>query len=193
MGTCYSAVWLFPVLTFSGGLVTLAGSWGGWTKLRKKLERNEKEKVTPVLDGGEELVLEERVGYVEVVPELTRVETVHLASDISRLPTPPPDQQLRRRTTRNSVVSSADAKSITPPSPLRTPIKFHLSLIQIAVIMGLFFSTIVVIVSLREKLHAPPRALQLFTNLFIAGSILFGGGPVVVPLLQVSLSLFFLF
>ena len=37
---------------------------------------------------------------------------------------------------------------------------------------------------LRGTLTAPPLALRLFTNLYLAGTIIFGGGPVVIPLLR---------
>ncbi|KAI9824251.1 MAG: hypothetical protein M1832_002058 [Thelocarpon impressellum] len=37
---------------------------------------------------------------------------------------------------------------------------------------------------LRGTLRAPLRAFSLFANLFLAGTIIFGGGPVVIPLLR---------
>lgn len=37
---------------------------------------------------------------------------------------------------------------------------------------------------LRGTLKAPPLAFSLFTNMYLAGTIIFGGGPVVIPLLR---------
>lgn len=37
---------------------------------------------------------------------------------------------------------------------------------------------------LRAVLDSPPLALQLFINMFLAGTVIFGGGPVVIPLLR---------
>ena len=36
----------------------------------------------------------------------------------------------------------------------------------------------------RGVLSPPPLALDLFTNMYLAGTIIFGGGPVVIPLLR---------
>lgn len=36
----------------------------------------------------------------------------------------------------------------------------------------------------RGLLSPPPRALDLFANMYLAGTVIFGGGPVVIPLLR---------
>jgi chromate transport protein ChrA len=36
----------------------------------------------------------------------------------------------------------------------------------------------------RGVLHSPPLAFNLFANMYLAGTIIFGGGPVVIPLLR---------
>ncbi|KAF8752354.1 Chromate transporter [Rhizoctonia solani] len=43
------------------------------------------------------------------------------------------------------------------------------------------FTTLMV---LRGTLRAPPLPLELFISMFLAGTIIFGGGPVVIPLLR---------
>jgi chromate transport protein ChrA len=37
---------------------------------------------------------------------------------------------------------------------------------------------------IRGRLEDPPRGVSLFANLYLAGTIIFGGGPVVIPLLR---------
>lgn len=37
---------------------------------------------------------------------------------------------------------------------------------------------------LRAVLSSPPLALQLYINMLLAGTVIFGGGPVVIPLLR---------
>jgi len=44
--------------------------------------------------------------------------------------------------------------------------------------------TFIVIMVLRGTLPNPPRSFSLFANLYLAGTIIFGGGPVVIPLLR---------
>jgi hypothetical protein len=48
----------------------------------------------------------------------------------------------------------------------------------------LFVVLFATLITLRGTLHPIPSAFKLFTNLFLAGTIIFGGGPVVIPLLR---------
>ncbi|KAF5021626.1 hypothetical protein F66182_6326 [Fusarium sp. NRRL 66182] len=51
-------------------------------------------------------------------------------------------------------------------------------------IIGTFLVTFIVIVVLRGSLSDAPLLYKLFANLYLAGTIIFGGGPVVIPLLR---------
>jgi chromate transport protein ChrA len=48
------------------------------------------------------------------------------------------------------------------------------------VLLASFIATLVV----RGQLDSPPRPLDLFANMYLAGTVIFGGGPVVIPLLR---------
>ncbi|OBS25153.1 hypothetical protein FPOA_05688 [Fusarium poae] len=47
-----------------------------------------------------------------------------------------------------------------------------------------FLITFIVVVSLRATVSGAPLLYKLFANLYLAGTIIFGGGPVVIPLLR---------
>lgn len=47
-----------------------------------------------------------------------------------------------------------------------------------------FLISFIMIMIIRSLLKNPPRGLLLFRNLYLAGTIIFGGGPVVIPLLR---------
>jgi chromate transport protein ChrA len=47
-----------------------------------------------------------------------------------------------------------------------------------------FFGSFVTIMTVRSLIRNPPRGVSLFANLYLAGTIIFGGGPVVIPLLR---------
>ena len=51
-------------------------------------------------------------------------------------------------------------------------------------IITTFFLVFIVVMVLRGVLHNPPILYKLFANLYLAGAIIFGGGPVVIPLLR---------
>ncbi|KAH6883485.1 chromate transporter-domain-containing protein [Thelonectria olida] len=51
-------------------------------------------------------------------------------------------------------------------------------------IIATFFVTFIIVMVLRGVLPNPPLLYKLFANLYLAGTIIFGGGPVVIPLLR---------
>ncbi|KAM0197324.1 hypothetical protein ACHAPA_004042 [Fusarium lateritium] len=51
-------------------------------------------------------------------------------------------------------------------------------------IIATFLLTFIVVVVLRATLTDAPLLYKLFANLYLAGTIIFGGGPVVIPLLR---------
>lgn len=53
-----------------------------------------------------------------------------------------------------------------------------------AAIIATFFLTFFIVMVLRGVLPRPPLLYKLFANLYLAGTIIFGGGPVVIPLLR---------
>lgn len=53
-----------------------------------------------------------------------------------------------------------------------------------AAIIATFSLTFVIVMVLRGTLPQPPLLFKLFANLYLAGTIIFGGGPVVIPLLR---------
>lgn len=53
----------------------------------------------------------------------------------------------------------------------------------IPIIVG-FFVLFAALMVLRGVFESPPLPLQLFINMVLAGTIIFGGGPVVIPLLR---------
>ncbi|KAI9151557.1 transporter [Paramyrothecium foliicola] len=51
-------------------------------------------------------------------------------------------------------------------------------------IISSFLATFIAVMVLRGTLKHPPIPYRLFANLYLAGTIIFGGGPVVIPLLR---------
>jgi len=70
--------------------------------------------------------------------------------------------------------------------PRIVPREYHLSISWQtgAAIIASFLATFVVVMVLRGVLPDPPLLFQLFSNMFLAGTVIFGGGPVVIPLLR---------
>ena len=51
-------------------------------------------------------------------------------------------------------------------------------------IIGLFFATFAIVMTFRGVLHHPPLIFSLFNNMLLAGTIVFGGGSVIIALLR---------
>ncbi|KAF5685950.1 chromate transport [Fusarium circinatum] len=49
---------------------------------------------------------------------------------------------------------------------------------------NMFLASFIVVIALRATLKDAPLLYKLFANLYLAGTIIFGGGPVVIPLLR---------
>lgn len=76
--------------------------------------------------------------------------------------------------------STAEDEPRIVPRDLRLSISWKAGTAVISAFLA-FFVTIMV---LRSTLHDPPLPFRLFANMCLAGTIIFGGGPVVIPLLR---------
>lgn len=183
-GICYHAPWMYPVLVFVGGAVTLAYDFRRpvFNKLMSRRQQLRSDTApqhsTPATD--------EPNRDIELVSR-----TQHTAQDTS-LPTQGATEQAHgndhsglRQRSGPSVQSfqSSTTTSHAVPESTRTPIlvlnkRFALGL---GVVFVAFVVTLIVV---RSQLANVPRLLDFFTNMVIAGVIIFGGGPVVIPLLR---------
>lgn len=90
-----------------------------------------------------------------------------------------------RRGSSNSI-TSPEQHDITDPEPRTIPQEYRLNFSWKAgaAVIATFFIAFTVIMVLRGVLHTPPMLYKLFANLCLAGTVIFGGGPVVIPLLR---------
>lgn len=66
--------------------------------------------------------------------------------------------------------------------PADYPLKLHWK--SGSIIIASFLALFAVVITLKAVLPAPPILYSLFANLYLAGTIIVGGGPVVIPLLR---------
>jgi chromate transport protein ChrA len=158
-GMLYNALWYFPVLMACGGLVT--------TVLDLRMLQRMLGKLRPRED-----------------PEAPSVRSVELTADRdeedrgslrSRRPGHhSPSDRLSMdntsQTSRNQVVTSSGM--LTSSWKAGT------------VLLCTFLATFVAVMACRAALGGKNLGFDLFANLYLAGTIIFGGGPVVVPLLR---------
>ncbi|RSH89755.1 hypothetical protein EHS25_001741 [Saitozyma podzolica] len=83
------------------------------------------------------------------------------------------------------------AADVEPAPPVVPPQSNHLMVVSVRVAIALLIGFVLFLAiplatraGLQNAGKEVPRALDFFCNMIIAGTIIFGGGPVVVPLLR---------
>lgn len=162
IGTLYTALWLFPVILVCAGLSTLAWD-SAWMQHTLKRLRNSRSKDDSTDEEKARPMTETGLSTIEV-PFGLKPENRNKA-----LPSLPP----------NSIIPKSCA---IEPERAATVLSARMGAIVIIGFMATFVSTMVI----RGLVVSPPRAYSLFANLYLAGTVIFGGGPVVIPLLRES-------
>jgi chromate transport protein ChrA len=163
---CYNALWYLPLLIVLGGLVTVTWDCVLQQWLRELRVRRRRMSDAP-----------EVTSEIEMAPS-SQVLSERLDGPYRRQHAPTSTDVVA------TVVPLANMDNQVPPpssnetSPHTISVKLGISIIV------LFFVVFTVLMVLRGVLHHVPILLSLFNSMFLAGTIIFGGGPVVIPLLR---------
>ncbi|RVD89088.1 uncharacterized protein DFL_000110 [Arthrobotrys flagrans] len=162
VGMLYSALWFFPVLMFAGGVGTVVWDYRWLHNFIKKFKKQRVE------NQESQEVITSPPPIPDDTPSITSSSTT----------------RQRRQNTDHPIlpVSTSPEPPTTPPSftPENQLLTWRTGLFVIAA----FFTTFVTVMVLRGTLKTPPLPYSVFANLYLAGTIIFGGGPVVIPLLR---------
>ena len=167
-GLLYNALWYFPLLMGVAGFVTVAYDYRwvqrAWKRARGSGRREVEEGVE----------LEER--------DAEREEVVLDAS--TREQNQPPSRRSegsggRAHTQETPAILTEDEPRVIPQER-----RLNMSWKTGLLIIVLFFTTFTIVMVLRATLFDKPLLYSLFANMYLAGTIIFGGGPVVIPLLR---------
>ena len=156
-GLLYTALWYFPVLMVICALLVII--WDLWAQ----------EKIKPLC----ERFNRRRQGKSAANQPPAQANEEGVRTESSRTDIEIVDKDIAAA---QVVVSGED-----DPEP---PHQFTLTPRQGIIIILAFFAVFITLMVLRATLVDAPVDLRLFTNLFLAGTIIFGGGPVVIPLLR---------
>lgn len=172
-GLCYNALWYLPVLLVFSGLMTMTWDLAVQTWMRRwRIKKRAMSHTLPPL---------------EEQPTAEQGEDLSMDNTATQ-PRPDSSRPLRRQVETPLAPGSmheeeAQRTTLTPPhssdiSAHTVPLKVGLGIILS------FFVVFALFVTLRGTLQRPPLLLELFNNMILAGTIIFGGGPVVIPLLR---------
>jgi chromate transport protein ChrA len=177
-GLCYSALWYFPVSMVAGGLVTVA--WDGWvSRLFRRTRITWRHR-----NASPENAQAEGLGLGEA--ELQGQSTYGPQGSAA------PSEAVRSRIVRKSG-GNLPGDEFEAETPVQIQAQtdssqaylHHIVSIRVGLLLcACFFASFVGVIVTRGVLKSPPLALDLFANVYLAGAIIFGGGPVVIPLLS---------
>ena len=171
-GLCYNALWYFPVLLVFAGFVTVAWDMVGQSLLIKwkNKRRNSRRSAPPEPEAG----LENNCIQMDEIKSNQSMDAPgpqrrQATSVVPRVPHPVEEME---------ETTPSLSQPLRDSSTYAIPVKFGL------LIIILFFASFTAFMILRGALHHSPLLLALFNNMLLAGTIIFGGGPVVIPLLR---------
>ncbi|KKY20009.1 putative chromate transport protein [Phaeomoniella chlamydospora] len=187
-GMLYTALWFFPVLMAGAGVVTIVWDFR-WVhriykrvwKPRRILSQETGEGPEPGQRSREEMSEERRAPYA--APDHDE-RSIHLrrmpvSEDLDPRSTELGASPGSFETTRE-LGDSQTSDRVVPPSLQMNILAWKTGLCLI----GAFLISFIAIMVIRGLTKNPPRGISLFANLYLAGTIIFGGGPVVIPLLR---------
>ncbi|KAK9468922.1 chromate transporter-domain-containing protein [Lipomyces arxii] len=205
-GVCYTALWYFPVLMVLGGAIAviydlrfIQRCWARETqKIRKRFHRKKVE------DDSDAIELNNINDGSIWLPETYRDDTDgNSVTGTSSSKPPAPAVSARRvganrpSTSQRPFEASSDSLPVAEddgvdasnvraaPVSAIEPEDTHNYNVWLGVSIVVFFlATFVTVMVLRAVVKNLPITYMLFSNLYLAGTIIFGGGPVVIPLLR---------
>jgi chromate transport protein ChrA len=183
-GLLYNSLWYFPLLMFLAGCVTVIYDYRFLHgPVKWVLQLFKRKRSAPVAEAGAEMG--------EVSPQTRRgsseVEEPSATTN-SGLPAPAPAHT--RTSSKEALpsdlpVSETDvADERTAPRVVPEDRVLDVSWQMGVIIISGFLVSFIIFMILRGVLKNPSLLYSLFANMYLAGTIIFGGGPVVIPLLR---------
>ncbi|KAF3045549.1 hypothetical protein E8E12_009701 [Didymella heteroderae] len=183
-GICYNALWYFPVLIVFGGIITVL--WDIWLaqkvgKARAKWEAKRRRARNEVGDA-EEIIPSQDVQAVELQvqrPEAVK-RRVQAGNSTDRIV---PEESASEQGRAGGPRSAEFETPVIVPSVAEVGTHTISVKLGISLIVG-FLASFLVVMVVRGTVDSRTLVFDLFSNMYLAGTIIFGGGPVVIPLLR---------
>jgi chromate transport protein ChrA len=179
-GLLYNALWYFPVLMFLAGCTAAVFDYKVLHRPLRLIASFWRKRETNETGGAEEGV---RMGNLEERDRGVDDSASQVAG--SRVASRGSDAASRRSRVSDLPVTQPEvvveqASDHVVPEERKLNISWRLG----TAIIIFFFITFIIFMVLRGTLQNPSIIYSLFANMYLAGTIIFGGGPVVIPLLR---------
>ncbi|KAL7798178.1 chromate transporter domain-containing protein [Trichoderma ceciliae] len=191
-GMLYNALWYFPLLMFACGVAAVVHDYRWLHKPTQAVVAffgRRKKNAAVVEEGAVDLETN-----MNMAPNSSRgkepIQTMQSPSSAGAAPEAhasdqSPDQDENRL---HAAVALHDegrhSRAESEPRVIPQEYRLNFSWKSGTAIIATFFATFIAVMVIRSVLADPPLLYRLFANLYLAGTIIFGGGPVVIPLLR---------
>lgn len=178
-GLLYNAVWYFPTLMLAAGFATVVHDHRWLHKpvgrAREVIMRKKKTTQENRIELGEGEMVSSVRASLEVASRTRSHESGRPLPDAQSAPSPPPERE------DDAPATTTQGEPRVIPSERKLQFSWKVGVL----IITLFLLSFIIIMVLRGVLPGqPPLLYRLFANMYLAGTIIFGGGPVVIPLLR---------
>jgi chromate transport protein ChrA len=189
-GMLYNALWFFPVLILLAGPVTIIWDFRWLHPLLKKASKVVRRIRETVENHDDEMSTTDLSQASEsksgrIMQSNTSADIISSRADVAR-----PQSSFPGQGTEDSGLSTNPIDVQTPSNerqdPRVIPMGRELNVswkFGTILIVG-FLVTFITIMIVRGVMRYRPILFSLFSNMYLAGTIIFGGGPVIVPLLR---------
>jgi chromate transport protein ChrA len=182
-GMLYNTLWYFPVLMLAGGLSTIIWDYRWLQNLYRRIRPARRAEQTPDQDveaSESATELTHTTAAAQQTERRRQNASLHSGEDVTRGPVNGSGSVKSNH--ENAGVRENEQERVVPDALQMRIFSWKFG----TAIIVAFFITFLVIMILRGVLPNRPRGFSLFANLYLAGTIIFGGGPVVIPLLRES-------
>jgi chromate transport protein ChrA len=181
-GMIYNALWYFPLLMFLAGVATVVHDFrwlhGPIKVIAASFRRKNKQSQNTPEVGIEMQTQQEAATRNSYEESNADAGPSSHSKDGNRSRKPVGEDGTLPLTEREAPTAEDQSRVVPQERRLNISWKFGLLLIV------LFLLSFIVVMVLRGTLPHKSRLYSLFTNMYLAGTIIFGGGPVVIPLLR---------
>jgi chromate transport protein ChrA len=174
-GLMYNALWYFPLLMLLAGCASVTYDYRVLHPAVKRVVGLFKKNKQPSPE-------DERVELPPITPRdgSQEPEEIQAPTDASN----PTSSMTKRNGPSSSTPVTEEPKEAHEHRIIPAARTLNISWQFGTVILMAFLLTFIIIMVLRGVLPNRPLLFKLFSNMFLAGTIIFGGGPVVIPLLR---------
>lgn len=173
---------MYPVLVATGGLSTLAWDFrrqilSFLAKFSHRTQRKRRPSPSVPASSNEEIQLRDMSEQAGITESQNNVNTTTTRNRIRGTTVS------NNSTTTNNKQEQEEEQTVTDNRML----EYEMMVLKKKLAIPLAISSILIIITLvivKAELSSPPRWLDFFVNMITAGVIIFGGGPVVIPLLR---------